>query len=156
MSAFVKTLSALLFLTLFASCGSTPKPFEDNWDLKYQHTAEFMWEEVQVALAKYFRIAEKDFDTRTITTDWNEHLSVMSHHGYRERLIVTLDGDEEKGFSVQVKEEKQINTEQVNPQASSEADWEDAEAEGGALSRFRVALHRRLHPKESWKNEGIR
>ncbi len=156
MTTTYKALSLLLMILACSSCGSTPTPYEDDWELKYQHTAEFMWEQVQAALAKHFQIAKKDFDTREIETEWNEHLSVMSHHGYRERLIVTLVGDEIKGFSVNVKEERQVNTEQVNPQASSEADWKDSEADGGALARFRVALHRRLHPKEGWKQEGVR
>ncbi len=151
-----KSLLILLVLGLLCSCSSSPQHFEDDWELKYQHSAEFMWEQIEVALGKYFSIDDANFGTRVMTTDWNEHLSVMSHHGYRERLIVTLDGDEVEGFSVNVKEEKQINTEQVNPQSSSEADWEDAEADGGALSRFRVALHRRLHPKEGWKEDSVR
>ncbi len=155
----ISRLSALVLLAsllICSSCGSVAKPYEDDWDLKYQHSAEFMWEQVLLALKKHHRIAEESFEKREITTEWNEHLSVMSHHGYRERLIVTLTGDEESGFSVKAREEKQINAEQVNPQASSEADWEDAEAEGGVLAKFRVALYRRLHPSESWKDEGVR
>lgn len=156
MSQFAKIAAVVVLFLTCSGCGSTPVPYEDDWDLKYQHSAEFMWDQVKYALNKHFEIAKADFKTREVETAWNEHLSVMSHHGYRERLLVTLDGDDETGYSVKVKEERQINTEQVNPQASSEAEWEDSEADGGALSKFRWALHRRLHPKESWKDEGVR
>jgi uncharacterized lipoprotein len=156
MPHLAKLAAVLVLVSICSGCNSVPQTYEDDWDLKYQHSAEFMWDQVQYALNKHFEVEKADYETRKIETEWNEHLSVMSHHGYRERLLVELKGDEEAGFNVQVKEERQINTEQVNPQASSEAKWEDSEAEGGAVGKFRVALYGRLHPKESWKDEGIR
>ena len=87
----VFSLCLIVVCVVCVGCGSRSQPYEDKWELRYQHSAAFMWEQIQFALSKHFRVAEEDFESRKVTTDWNEHLSVMSHHGYRERLIVTLD-----------------------------------------------------------------
>ncbi len=149
-------LTALIFLGLSAACAGRPEPYEDDWQLRYMHSYDFMWEECIAALRQQYRIEKADKEARTITTDWNEHLAVMAYQGYRTRLVVTIEGDVEEGYHVKAKEEREVNAEQVNPEASSEADWEPASADGGTLGKFRIALHRRLNPKESWRDAEIR
>ena len=148
LSASLITVALLLSLS---ACGSSEvEAFEEDWELSYQHSPEFMWAQAKAAMLKQFEIAEENLETHTLTSEWDEKLSIMSHHGFRYRLIVVLEGDIETGFKVKAKEEKEKNTEQVNPTASSEAEWEAVEADGGAVAKFRVALHRRLNPKERW------
>ena len=148
--------AALSACLLFCACASKPQPFEDDWTERHKHSFDFMWEECIAALEAQYPIAEADRDTNTITTDWNENLAVMAQQGYRTRLVIVLEGDVENGYIVKGKEERELNTEQVNPTSSEEAEWEPASADGGSLARFRVALHRRLHPKEAWREAELR
>lgn len=149
-------LAALAAVIGLPACSSHPEPYEDDWEMKYMHSYDFMWDQCIAALQQQYRIEKADEESHTITTDWDEHLAVMAYQGYRTRLIVTIEGDVDEGYKVKAREEREQNAEQINPDSSAEADWEPGTADGGTLARFRIALHRRLNPKESWREAEAR
>ena len=149
-------IATLLAATTYVACASRGEPYEETMELEYRHSFDFMWENVIEALGKHYDIAEANRETRTITTDWRTNLAVMSHFGYRTRLIVTLDGSVTDGWTVTVKEEAEKNVEQVNPLAESKAEWKPTDSDGGTAARFRVSLYRRLNPRQDWRDADVR
>lgn len=141
-----------LALTASSCTSGGGQAFEDEWEMRYRHSIDFLWQQCIESLEEQYAIAEADETTRTITTDWDVHLGVFSEKGYRTRLIVGLEGDVTDGYKVSVKEELEVNQEATNPEALSEADWSAGEADGGSASKFRIAMHRRLNPSQEWRD----
>ncbi|MCA9319637.1 MAG: hypothetical protein KDB53_02825, partial [Planctomycetes bacterium] len=140
MNRHLSSLLALAALVLF-SCSTPEEPYQDEREMAYDHSFDLMWEQIQLALRKQYTIETLDEATRTITTDWNVHLAPFAESGYRTRLVVNLDGDI-GAWKVKVREDTEINTEQVNPLSAEDAEWEKSESEGGTAGRFLVSLHR--------------
>ena len=117
----------------------------------YRNSFEFVWQSAQDELAGSWKIEKADQKTRTITTGWNTQMSPFSSHGRRDRLVVTISGDNQRGWSASAKQDTQTNTNEENPLDEKKAKWEELPNDGGLAAKFLQNLDMRLQPDERWR-----
>ncbi|MSR74758.1 MAG: hypothetical protein EXS14_04720 [Planctomycetes bacterium] len=122
----------------------------------YQHTRVFLIDEVRTQLSREWPAPAIEAETQAVITDWKEQLAVMSRFGRRDRLRVVLEGADGKGWKVVCTQETQRNMEQEDPLSSSKAEWEAQETDAALAQKFLFDLHRRLNPKQAWREATIR
>lgn len=151
------TLFLLLAASLVAACGLTdPEPVERDLGVTYNHTFDFLWEEVQAVLGRAYELEELDREEGVIRTAWVEQLAPMNRWGRRHRLEVRLEGARGEGYRVVAVQETEVNEHDRNPLSSEDADWEPTGSKGAYADRFLIALARHLEPGRSWKEEMAR
>ena len=153
----MKTLPAALLLAVLAGCSSGPQSSERRRiPVVYEHTFEFMWEEVQAELEKGWYLEEAQKEKKILTSQWQEQLSPMGHKGHRHRIKVFIEGRDGEGYTVDAVQETELNTNDRNPLSSTDAEWSGAASDGALADRFLIALARRMYPRMEWKREMIR
>jgi hypothetical protein len=118
----------------------------------YRNSFEFVWQSAQDELASSWKIEKAEQKTRTITTAWSTQMSPFSSHGRRDRLIVTIVGDNQRGWSASAKQDTQTNTNEENPLDEKKAKWEEMPNDGGLAAKFLQNLDTRLQPDERWRD----
>lgn len=146
-----KTAFMLAILSLAVGCSSTADPKEETTAFTYRHTGGEMWKQLRAEVLEAWRIDSEDRSVGAITTTWDVRLHVMSSFGRRHRLKITLDGTDEKGYTVVAAQETEMNTNQDNPLVASEAEWEHVNADGVLAQSFLYKFHRRVSPPTTWR-----
>jgi hypothetical protein len=149
-------IPALVLVFLLGGCASNEQTsYEESWEGTYNHSFEFLWEEALKSVDYGFGVAERNLDSKTIVSDWDTQLAYFSGQGTRTRITIEFEEVEETRWRLTVSEEKQVNTEQINPTASTEAEWEPADSDGAAASKFRLNFERRINPPEHWRDDAL-
>ncbi|MEE9393370.1 MAG: hypothetical protein V3W41_12785 [Planctomycetota bacterium] len=143
----------LISVPLFTSCGSTPKPEDEDWVQGYEHGFDYLWDESLSVLKQRYEMATAVPAKQKMTTEWDTQLAYFSEQGERVRLSVEFEERPVVGWVITTTEERQINTNQLNPTVGSEADWEDADPDGSATSFYRLGMAARMRPRESWRSD---
>jgi len=146
-----KILIMLGLCSLIVGCSGTAAQNEETTNFTYRHTGDEMWKQVRSQVLKAWRITAEDRSAGEIVTTWDVRLHAMDRFGRRHRLKITLEGTDEKGYTVVAAQETEMNTNQDNPLAASEADWEEMNADGALAQRFLFKLHRRINPPKTWR-----
>ena len=138
-------------------CGTSSEPsVRRRIPVTYNHTFEFMWEQVLLELRETWDLDEILEKERTITTGWVERLSPMGHQGRRHRIRVFVTGSDGRGYEVDAEQDTEENTNDQSPLSSNDAEWSGTDSDGAQADRFLIGLARRLHPDMEWKREMIR
>lgn len=146
----------LVLLAVLPGCASPEgKNYEETWEESYDHSFDFLWEQALKTVDYGFGIAERNLEDRQIVSRWDTQLAYFSTQGTRQRIIVDFEEVSPQRWQVKVSEERQVNTEQINPTASTEAEWEESEADGTAASKFRLDFERRVNPPENWRRDAM-
>jgi len=141
--------TALLLLT---SCASNKDPgTEERTSFKYRHSADEMWRQLVAEAREAWTIESADREKLEIVTKWDVELHAMNTFGRRNRITITLEGSDAEGYSVVALQNTEKNTDQENPLAASEADWEQMPSDGALAGSFLMKFHRRMNPPKSWQ-----
>lgn len=146
-----KIVIMFALVSLAAGCTSTADPTEESTNFTYQHTGDEMWRQLRLEVLEGWRIESADKVSGEITTNWDVRLHSMSNFGRRHRLKITLEGSDDEGYTVVAAQETEKNTNQENPMAEAEADWESMPADGALANRFLFKFHRRMNPPTTWR-----
>lgn len=145
-------VGAVLAVLVAFACGSCASGDEDVKGTRqesratYQHTAQFLLEESAELLEETWSGIESiDVNEKKLVTVWEVHLHPQAEFGYRERLIVTLEGDP-GAYKVVATEETEFNKEQRLTLVLEEAEWKPRSNVGARAQAFLLALRLRLKP----------
>ena len=150
------TIALVAMSLLGPGCSTTSDgvPVEESLRARDGHSQEFLWREAKTVLKEQgWHLETVDETAFATTTAWNFVQGAFSHgdfQGSRTRLEVKVVGTLMDGYSVDVKETREINTSQKS-MMFEDADWEPSEADGRAASVFLFGLERRLHPPQDWR-----
>lgn len=116
----------------------------------YRHTRAFLESEALLVLAKDWPKPAPEKERPAILTEWKVSLAPFSEKGRRDRLRVFVETTT-GGFKVRCEQETELNAEQEDPLSLEKADWSPVSSNGAAASKFLFDLHRRIEPKETWR-----
>jgi hypothetical protein len=152
---FAVALSALFV----AACKSGDDKIEGTVEKSqgsYRNSFDFVWQSAQDELSIAWRIEKADLKTKTITTQWNTNMSPFSRQGRRDRLVVTVSGDNQSGWRATAEQESQTNAYQKDPLNEAKAEWKELANDGGLAAKFLQNLDTRLQPDETWRDRVAR
>jgi hypothetical protein len=119
----------------------------------YRNSFDFVFDSAETELKQGWKISEAKRSTKTITTGWATNLSPFSSQGRRDRLVVTITGDQRCGWKASAKQESETNTNELNPLDEKKAKWDAIPNDGGLAARFLQNLDARLQPDERWRDQ---
>ncbi len=146
---------AVMMACLSACAGTDVGSAVAETSFVYQHSRAFLDHEIRTQLAREWSKPTTEVETGAWLTDWKEQLAVMSQFGRRHRLRVRVEAAD-GGFKVNCEQESQRNMEQEDPLSASKAEWDAAQTDGALAKKFLFDLHRRLNPKQAWREASIR
>jgi hypothetical protein len=155
----LRSFSILFGFTLCLTACSSGSDYGSSpaaTDFTYKHTRAFLTAEINAQLEREWKDPAPDAETGAIVTAWREQLAVMSRFGRRDRLRVSIEGTDGAGWKVRCDQESQRNMEQEDPLNSEKADWESLQTDAALAKKFLFDLHRRLNPKQEWREADIR
>jgi hypothetical protein len=138
-----------------ACLSSDPAPESKGTSFVYRHTQEFLEREALSVLSQDWPKPAPQQEPKSLLTDWRVSLSPFAEKGRRDRLRVFIEAVE-GGFKVRCEQETEINDEQEDPLSLEKADWSSAACDGAFASKFLFDLHRRIAPRETWRDADIR
>jgi len=129
----MKTTQALLVVLLlafgFSSCNLFRARHPEQWQRTIIQTPnqKVLFEGLVLALRKEdFKVGSgADAGAHQVVSGWRSHASPFKGRSYRERAIVLYELQEEGGFQVKVRVEREIN-QSIRPLLPNSAKWERA------------------------------